>query len=72
VMLHELAQWPDHATLLDALATGLRAQAAWLYYAGDLESAHQAHVLAEQMTHLPLAQNPLLTRMLAAGIRADQ
>lgn len=72
VMLHELAQWPEHATLLNALAAGLRAQAGWFHYAGDLESAHQAHMLAEQMPQLPLAQNLLLTRMVAAGVRAGK
>lgn len=68
IMLRELEQWPEHNALLDALALGLRAQAAWLYYAGEMESAQQAFTLAEQMNLLPLPQNPLLTRMLVVGI----
>jgi hypothetical protein len=67
-MLRELEQWPDHTVLLDALAMGLRAQAAWLHYAGETESAQQALALAGQMRQLPLPQNPLLARMLAVGI----
>lgn len=68
IMLRELEQWPDHTVLLDALVMGLRAQAAWLHYAGETESAQQALALAGQMRQLPLPQNPLLARMLAVGI----
>jgi hypothetical protein len=67
-LLHELEKWPENSILLNALELGLRAQAGWLYYRGETESAHQAHTLADQMQQLPLTQNPLLARMLAAGI----
>ncbi len=66
--LREMEKWPERATLLTALETGLRMQAGWLFYAGELEIAQYAQRLADQMSTLPLAQNPLLARMLAAGI----
>lgn len=66
--LREMEKWPESATLLTALETGLRMQAGWLFYAGELETAQYAQRLADQMGALPLVQNPLLARMLAAGI----
>ncbi len=66
--LHEMEKWPERATLLTALETGLRMQAGWLFYAGELAIAQFAQRLADQMDTLPLVQNPLLVRMLAAGI----
>ncbi|MCX6045485.1 MAG: hypothetical protein NT075_10255 [Chloroflexi bacterium] len=69
MLLHELEKWPENRVLVNALEIGLRAQASWLYYRGESESAEQAHILADQMQHLPLSQNPLLARMLADGVQ---
>lgn len=66
--LREMEKWPERTTLLTALEAGLRMQAGWLFYAGELETAQSAQHLADQMGTLPLTQNPLLARMLAAGI----
>ncbi len=68
MLLHELEKWPENRVLVNALEVGLRAQAGWLYYRGEPENAQQAQILADQMQQLPLPQNPLLARMLAAGI----
>ena len=41
-LLHELDQWPEKVRLLAAVDAGLRAaQAAWLHYLGETESAHR-------------------------------
>jgi hypothetical protein len=68
LLLREIAKWPESNSLPAALAQGLRAQAAWLYYAGQAELAACAHRLAESMPRLPLTENPVLAQMLAAGL----
>ena len=69
VMLRELAQRPEYTQLLAALTAALRAQAIWLHMAGNVESARRAHLLARTMSQLPPTQNPLLLRLLEAGLR---
>jgi hypothetical protein len=69
VMLHELAQRPEYVQLLTALTAALRAQAVWLHVAGNVESAQRAHLLARTMSQLPFTHNPLLLRLLEAGLR---
>jgi hypothetical protein len=69
VMLRELAQRPEYTQLLTALTAALRAQAIWLHMAGNVESAQRAHLLARMMSQLPLTHNPLLLRLLEAGLR---
>jgi hypothetical protein len=69
VMLRELAQRTEYMQLLAALSAALRAQAVWLHIAGNVESAQRAHLLARTMAQLPPTQNPLLLRLLEAGLR---
>jgi hypothetical protein len=69
VMLRELSQRTEYVQLLAALSAGLRAQAVWLHVAGNVESAQRAHLLARTLAHLPPTQNPLLLRLLEAGLR---
>lgn len=69
VLLREMAKWPESASLLVALERGLRAQAGWLYYAGNQELAHYAQLLAEEMPRLSITQNPVLAQMLTLGLR---
>ena len=69
VMLRELSQRAEYVQLLSALSAALRAQAVWLHIAGNLESAQRAHLLARTMSQLPPSQNPLLLRLLVAGLR---
>jgi hypothetical protein len=69
VMLRELAQRAEYVQLLAALSMALRAQAVWLHCVGNVESAQRAHLLARTMAQLPPTQNPLLLRLLEAGLR---
>jgi hypothetical protein len=69
IMLRELSQRAEYVQLLSALSVALRAQAAWLHVAGNVESAQRAHLLARTMSQLPPTQNPLLLRLLEAGLR---
>jgi hypothetical protein len=69
VMLRELSQREEYIQLLAALGAALRAQAVWLHLAGNVESAQRAHLLARSMAQLPSTQNPLLLRLLGAGLR---
>ena len=69
VILRELSQRSEYIQLLSALSAALRAQAVWLHIAGNLESAQRAHLLARTMSQLPPSQNPLLLRLLEAGLR---
>jgi hypothetical protein len=69
IMLRELSQRAEYVQLLAALTAALRAQAVWLHIAGNIESAQRAHLLARTMAQLPPSQNPLLLRLLEAGIR---
>jgi hypothetical protein len=69
VLLRDIAKWPEGNALLLALERGLRAQAGWLHYAGNPELARYAQVLADQIEQMPVAQNPVLGRMLALGLR---
>jgi hypothetical protein len=70
VMLRELSQRAEYVQLLDALSSALRVQAVWLHIAGNIESAQRAYLLARTMTQLPPTQNPLLLRLLEAGLRS--
>ena len=70
IMLRELTQRTEYVQLLAALSLALRAQAVWLHIAGNVESAKRAHLLARTMAQLPPTQNPLLLRLLEAGLRA--
>jgi hypothetical protein len=69
IMLRELSQRAEYVQLLAALSGALRAQAVWLHIAGNVESAQRAHLLARSMAQLPPSQNPLLLRLLEAGLR---
>jgi hypothetical protein len=69
IMLRELSQRAEYVQLLSALTAALRAQAVWLHIAGNIESAQRAHLLARAMAQLPPSQNPLLLRLLEAGLR---
>jgi hypothetical protein len=71
VLLREIAKWPESAGLTEALARGLRGQAAWLHFANQPELAQSAWMLANAMPHLPLAQNPVLAYMLAASLSSQ-
>jgi hypothetical protein len=69
ILLRELTQRDEYLQLLTALSAALRAQAVWLHIAGNVQSAQRAHLLARTMAQLPPAQNPLLLRLLEAGLR---
>jgi hypothetical protein len=69
IMLRELSQRAEYVQLLAALSGALRAQAVWLHIAGNHESAQRAYLLARTMAQLPPTQNPLLLRLLEAGLR---
>ncbi len=69
IMLRELSQRDEYVQLLSALRAALRAQAVWLHIAGNVESAQRASLLARTMSQLPPTQNPLLLRLLEAGLR---
>lgn len=68
VLLREIAKWPESAGLVSALEQGLRGQAGWLHFAGQAALAQSAVTLANAMKQLPLAQNPVLARMLVKGL----
>jgi hypothetical protein len=68
IMLRELSQRAEYVQLLSALSGALRVQAVWLHIVGNVESAQRAHLLARSMAHLPPTQNPLLLRLLEAGL----
>ena len=70
LILREFEQRPEHRQLLDAMVAGLRFQAIWLHLAGQTELADQAALLAQHLPALPLMRNPLLARVIAAGLRA--
>jgi len=70
-ILQEISQWPHHSQLIATIAEALRAQAAWFHIAGDLENAGRAHLLAKWMPYLPVAQNPMLARMVALGLGVE-
>lgn len=71
VMLRELSQRAEYVQLLAALSAALRAQAVWLHIAGNIESAQRAYLLARTMAQLPPTQNPLLLRLLEAGLKPN-
>lgn len=69
-LLREIfAQGEEAEILVAGVEAGLRAQSAWLTLSGSRETAHQARILAESITHLPPEQNPFLARMVELGIR---
>lgn len=70
LMLRELSQRAEYVQLLSALSAALRAQAVWLHVAGNVDSARRAHLLARTMAQLPPTLNPLLLRLLEAGLRS--
>jgi hypothetical protein len=67
-MVRHLAELPEHMQLLAALAAALRAQAVWLHVAGSQTSAVRAQALAEALPVIPVRDNPLVRRLIAAGI----
>lgn len=67
-LLRDMGKWPEGNALLLALERGLRAQAGWLHHAGNPELAGYAQLLADQIEAMPVAQNPVLGRMLALGL----
>jgi hypothetical protein len=67
-MMGHLANLPEHTQLLAALEAALRGQAIWLQVAGNTESAARAHRLAMAMPVIPVRENPLVRRLIAAGI----
>jgi hypothetical protein len=69
-ILRELAQRAESAQLLQALAEGLRSQAAWLHIAGNRESARRADLLARALPRLAPPENPFLARLVESSLRA--
>lgn len=67
-LLRHLANLPEHTQLLTALEAALRGQAIWLHVAGNTESAARAHLLAQAMPEIPVRENPLVRRLIAAGL----
>lgn len=67
-LLTQMAKAPDSQQLTTALTAGLRAQAGWLAIAQQVELAQQAQVLAQQMTKLPIAENPVLAHLLTSAL----
>lgn len=67
-LLAQMAKSPDSAQLTTALATGLRAQAGWLYVAQQVELAEQAQRLAQQLPTLPITENPVLAHLFTTAL----
>jgi hypothetical protein len=67
-LLKQMEQGSDSQQLNSALSAGLRAQAGWLYLAGERALAQQCATLAAALPTLPVSQNPVLARMLASAL----
>src|SRR5690606_8131846 len=70
-VLLELSGHEEGKRLVEAATEGLRAQAAWLHWAGNTGIAQDALALARQMHRLPPSQNPVLARLIQASLRAS-
>ena len=68
LLLRELGRMPDHANLLQAMATGLRVQTIWFAVVGEPQSAAHAAAVAAGMTRLPISENPFLALLLERGL----
>lgn len=68
LLLRELGRMPDHRSLLQAMAAGLRLQTIWYAVAGDTANAERAALLACSITALPVSENPLLAHLLERGL----
>jgi len=69
MVLTELEQSQERDNLVASLAEGLLAQAAWFHIAGSRATAQHAQLLARCVPALPLAANPILTRLVETGLR---
>jgi hypothetical protein len=69
LILLELDQRPERVPLLQGLAQGLSAQAAWLHIGRHLTAAASALLLAHASLRVPPSHNPLLGRMIAASLK---
>ncbi|MCB0189102.1 MAG: hypothetical protein KDE31_32760 [Caldilineaceae bacterium] len=67
-LLKQMEVGSDSQQLNSALTAGLRAQAGWLYLAGEQPLAQQCATLAAALPTLPISQNPVLARMLASAL----
>lgn len=68
LLLRELARMPDHRSLLQAMASGLRMQTLWYAVAGDPANAERAALLALATTTLPISENSLIANLLERGL----
>ncbi|MEZ4865915.1 MAG: hypothetical protein R3C14_31665 [Caldilineaceae bacterium] len=71
-LLGQIAKSSEGLQLGQALAAGLRAQAAWLQIAQQPTLAAHALLLAEHLPHLSITANPVLAHMLTNAINANQ
>jgi len=67
-LLSQMAKSADSQQLIMALTTGLRAQAGWFYVAQEPELAKRAIGLAQQLPHLPIADNPVLAHLFVSAL----
>ena len=67
--MQQYEQQPNSQNLTDAMASGLRAQAAWFALAGQPGAADRAIRLADALPHLSVSQNPVLAALIEAELR---
>ncbi|MBX3012495.1 MAG: hypothetical protein KF832_13350 [Caldilineaceae bacterium] len=67
-LLTQMAKSPDNLQLTTALTIGLRAQAGWLYVAKQAMLAEQARILAQQLPHTAVTENPVLIHLLTNAL----
>ncbi len=68
-LVNQMAQRQESKQLAEALAAGLRAQASWLFLAGERDLATEMSQLAAQLPHLPVTENDVLVRLLESALR---
>lgn len=71
-LLRQMEQGAEGVQLGVALAAGLRAQASWLYLAGEQTLAEETVALAAQLPQLPATENTVLVRLLENALLRDR
>lgn len=68
-VLRELGRMAEQSQVVVALVAALRVQAVWLHVAGNPATAQIAQRLAHATAQLRVVENPLLLRLMVAGVR---
>ncbi len=71
-ILAELEEHPEKELLRQAMAEGLRSQAAWLLIADSREQSDRPCGWPALLPHLPPSGNPLLALIVEAGLNTSQ